>query len=669
MKEQRLYPLLRMFMTLIAAVMFHMSGMAETQEQYRAELDSLKRILPSTSEADKAKVLSDMFLLQYAVGDIDSCMATLDRLIEIQASLNDAVEEGKLRWNKIAILNNSARYEQLYTEAERHKEWFGQHAQWDRYYQSWHRKVSALRGMNKQHTAMREAEAMLDDAKKRDNSVGRAMALKTMATSYNDIHQYEQAKEALSKAIGLLRDIDERTGMQSGLYDQYCQVLGMQAEYEEELRISDEWLRHLYLLSQQKEVGSVAALYCSAHLAKAQALVGLKRYDEAEQSIDRSEEYNQQNPTMLARYYILMQRAALAIAQGNYEKALHFTDTIVRLPVADTMQCGRQRADVLMQVGRTREAAEIYRTMYTRKDTTFTLEMRAQLEEMNALYHLDELEMKASLERTRWLVVIISLAALAVLLFAFLRWRSTRQLRQKNEELRVANAKAEESSQMKTQFIRNISHEIRTPLNILSGFAQVIASPDIQLSEDSLTEIRNDIIKNTDRITSLVNKMLELSDASSQTVIECNDQVTATAIATNAVDASHIQLAEHVEFAQNLDGAAVTLTTNSVLASRALTLLLDNAQKFLKDGQGRVSLTVETADGNVLFVVEDDGKGVPSHEAEHIFEEFVQLDDYYDGTGIGLTVARSLVRRMGGDIVLDTSYTDGARFVMSLPER
>jgi signal transduction histidine kinase len=82
----------------------------------------------------------------------------------------------------------------------------------------------------------------------------------------------------------------------------------------------------------------------------------------------------------------------------------------------------------------------------------------------------------------------------------------------------------------------------------------------------------------------------------------------------------------------------------------------------------RASLHVElTADGrNVRFVVQDTGKGIPADEAEHIFEEFVQLDDYYDGTGIGLNVARSMARRLGGDIVLDTTYTAGARFVMTL---
>jgi signal transduction histidine kinase len=65
-------------------------------------------------------------------------------------------------------------------------------------------------------------------------------------------------------------------------------------------------------------------------------------------------------------------------------------------------------------------------------------------------------------------------------------------------------------------------------------------------------------------------------------------------------------------------------------------------------------------------VVEDTGIGIPPEEAEHIFEQFVQLDDYYEGTGIGLTIARSLARQLNGDVVLDTSYTDGARFIMTL---
>ena len=70
----------------------------------------------------------------------------------------------------------------------------------------------------------------------------------------------------------------------------------------------------------------------------------------------------------------------------------------------------------------------------------------------------------------------------------------------------------------------------------------------------------------------------------------------------------------------------------------------------------------------IVYTVTDTGIGVPAEEAEHIFEEFTQLDQYYVGTGIGLSVARSIAHRLGGDIFLDTTYTGGARFVFTLPD-
>ena len=218
---------------------------------------------------------------------------------------------------------------------------------------------------------------------------------------------------------------------------------------------------------------------------------------------------------------------------------------------------------------------------------------------------------------------------------------------------------------MKSHFIQQISHEIRTPLNILSGFTQVVTSPDMELDEDTKTSINQQILENTDRITRLVNKMLELSDASSKTVIERNDQTMALQIAAEAVEAS--------EEAEN-----IVLTTDRQSAVRALTLILGNARKFTKEAEAharhditeekkQATLLIDTTDHAVRFIIEDNGIGIPAHEADHIFEEFVQLNPYYDGTGIGLTVARSLARRLGGDIVLDTTYTPATRFVMTLP--
>ncbi len=269
-----------------------------------------------------------------------------------------------------------------------------------------------------------------------------------------------------------------------------------------------------------------------------------------------------------------------------------------------------------------------------------------------------------------WLL-LVAIVFVFLIVFSINRYLLSRRLL-------VANAKAEESTRMKTNFIKQISHEIRTPLNIVSGFTQVLTSPTTQLSEKEKEEISQQMIEGTERITGLVNKMLELSDMSSQTVLEKKNEVSAQDIARQAVQASGIEQAPHVAFSQQLgQGTDTRFKTHRRSAVRILELLLDNAMKFthqaesyhamLEEGKReRVTLTVSYEDSHARFVVEDTGIGIPAKEAERIFDEFVQLDDYYDGTGIGLTVARSLARRLGGDVLLDTSYTDGARFVMTL---
>ena len=278
------------------------------------------------------------------------------------------------------------------------------------------------------------------------------------------------------------------------------------------------------------------------------------------------------------------------------------------------------------------------------------------------------------------IAIILLLAMLGFGLFHYFRLREAKRLEEAYHELEIANARVEESSRMKSDFIQQISHEIRTPLNILSGFTQVLTTPGTNYDEATLQEIRQKITENTERITSLVNKMLELSDAKSHTVMECHDEVPVSQIATEAINMSGIEKARHLSFhlmvSPNIE--EMTVKTNLQAAVRALWLVLDNARKFTApaesrqhekpaDYQQKVVLRISMSSQRLFFSVEDTGIGIPHKEAERIFEEFVQLDEYYDGTGIGLTVARSLARRIGGDIVLDTAYIGGSRFVMTLP--
>ncbi|MBQ6379406.1 MAG: HAMP domain-containing histidine kinase [Prevotella sp.] len=331
--------------------------------------------------------------------------------------------------------------------------------------------------------------------------------------------------------------------------------------------------------------------------------------------------------------------------------------------------------------GRKEEALQTAQRIVDAVDSIDEYERKHNAAELAIIYETQEKEAKiveqsAAMNQQRIIIFMIILVSLVIFLsvFMFHRNRAAKRLaamnqilKEKNKELTFANARAEESSKMKTNFIRQISHEIRTPLNILNGFTQVITSPDAKLTTTEKADIQQRISENTTRITELVNKILEMSDANSQTVIERTDEITAMQIAANAVNDSCISNATDIQFRLKEDDGAgdVVLHTNLHYAVRALVLLLDNAKKFTSEGT--VTLIVRRQSSAMEFIVEDSGIGVPAYQAEHIFEEFVQLDDYYDGMGLGLTVARGIARRLGGDIRLDTTYTSGARFVMTLP--
>ena len=351
-----------------------------------------------------------------------------------------------------------------------------------------------------------------------------------------------------------------------------------------------------------------------------------------------------------------------------------------------------------MQAGRFKEAAQMYARTYLLSDSLNRANTRTQLNELRTMFKVDELEtvnteresrleaMEAhsAWQRSRFITIITTVASVCLLAIMLLVWYSARKLRFKNrelalrnKELRIASEKAEASLRMKTDFIHQISHEIRTPLNVLSGFSQILTTSGASLDEATRQSINHRIVESTDRITNLVNKMLELSEASSETIIERTDDVSPVRIAEEAITLASVNRQQHITFDYAADPAVqmVTLKTNIKQATRVIQFLLDNAVKFMHPQgadlkQGFIRFLVKPSDDNlfVKFIVEDTGKGVPAEEAEHIFEEFVQLDEYYEGTGVGLTVARSIARRLGGDVMLDTTYNEGARFVFTLPK-
>ena len=106
------------------------------------------------------------------------------------------------------------------------------------------------------------------------------------------------------------------------------------------------------------------------------------------------------------------------------------------------------------------------------------------------------------------------------------------------------------------------------------------------------------------------------------------------------------------------------LKTNENMLRRIMNCLLENATKYTK--QGSITVRAKQEDKLLKLIIEDTGSGIPEQEAEHIFDRFVKLDSFKEGIGLGLPLSRKLAEQLGGKVELDTTYKDGARFIVTL---
>ena len=511
---------------------------------------------------------------------------------------------------------------------------------------------------------------MLDDAKERDNKLGRAMAYKQIGVIYLNMKQTEPAIEALRHYAELMQDEKGDYASLSNIYYRMAKAYDYDKAFDKELQVTQEWFGFIKEKAAKDPEARTQEYYNSCYLARAAAYIGLENYAQARQALDVAANYAHQNNTALGLHHYYKMEARYYLAIGDASKALLYTDSVHLMTSERDDHTEEVRAQALIMLGKGIEAARIYQQLYHEKDSVFGRDARQHLDELNTLFQVDEL--KTAQQRTKLIYTVVAALTimLALLILLLFGWRSAIRQKKANEQLRIANERAAASSKMKTEFIRNISHEIRTPLNIVSGFTQVLTSPDMDLTEEEKKDMQERMAENADRITKLVDCMLALSDASSETVIDRRDKTNVRDLASQAI--GHSKITAHTRPGNSEatvtfeveEMEPVTLCTSRLYAVRALAHLLENAVKFTP--QGTIRLLAECTDRSVRFIVEDTGIGIPVSESDNIFGEFVQLDSFADGTGIGLTVARSIARRMGGDLWLDTEYVKGARFVFEL---
>ena len=351
---------------------------------------------------------------------------------------------------------------------------------------------------------------------------------------------------------------------------------------------------------------------------------------------------------------------------GNVEHALQEIDSIVaKNPM--TLNAAMRIHDA---IGRKDLALEdAYRWVHL-QDSLNSEMVNSNLSELNVMLSTDKIQREAARERMHWLIAVIIMLALIVLMliaWQVMRTRHLRQMEQKNKELEKALDEAKESERMKTAFVQHVSHEMRTPLNIITGNAQLIANPDIELDSADRANLLKGIDENTVAMTNIVNDLLEMSFSDTKGRYHRNDEILVNVLGLHVLEAKEAKNKGRLELKFSTTLADdFTIMSNYGAIERILIHLLGNAFKFTERGSVELSIR-PIGNDSVEFTVTDTGIGIPKEQQEKIFEHFYKVDQFKQGMGIGLSLARKVAVGLGGSLDVDPAYTDGARFVLLMP--
>ena len=300
------------------------------------------------------------------------------------------------------------------------------------------------------------------------------------------------------------------------------------------------------------------------------------------------------------------------------------------------------------------------------ENTSRIQNLRVDYERQSKQYEINLLENELThqkLESTRILIAVTFVAIVLLVIWIITLIRGRRQLKKANDEIAEAYQQTKKALEVKTAFMKSMKHEIRTPLNGIMGFSQLLSS--MYTADEQAHQMTEVIEKQSMLLAKIIDDILEIADADTvkPKIENCAiDEIVESSMAT----ARQVANAD-VALAYKPFSTGVVISTDSHILQTILVKVLDNAAKFTK--QGSITVLTKQIEHGISFIVEDTGSGIPADKTETVFDQFTKLDEFSQGTGMGLTLCRTIIQKLNGKIFVDTSYSGGCRMIIEIPQQ
>lgn len=374
------------------------------------------------------------------------------------------------------------------------------------------------------------------------------------------------------------------------------------------------------------------------------------------------------------RQYLLIIDARYLVATGEHEAALAAYNDFLQTEYARInhniyKEALLEKADLLVKMGNKEEAYGQYDKVFSYIKTSFEKNYPKEIDRLCTRFQADQLAYQNERDRIvsmRFYLAGIIVSVLFLIFLLVLGWKKIFRLKHSQMRQEAMKEKAVQAIQRKNMFLSNMSHEVRTPLNAIVGFSAVLTDEDESFDDESRREFSEIIKVNSFQLLKLINDILDFSDFENDNItfnIRTHDAVK---LCNEVVETVMASRKLEVEMRFDTDLSVLMLDTDDARLRQVLINLLVNATKFTE--QGSIVLELKMADaGTALFSVTDTGCGIPPEKQHLIFERFEKLNDFVQGSGLGLSICQLIVKYMNGKLWVDSGYTRGARFCFTHP--